>query len=70
MSLASLDGQLALGQLAMGLFGGLALFLFGMDLLANSLKAVAGDRMRALLANLTRNRFAAVGTGAFVTAVI
>ena len=61
---------LAWGQLAMGLLGGLALFLFGMDLMAYSLKVVAGDRMRVLLANLTRNRFAAMGTGAFVTAVI
>lgn len=62
--------SLEYGRLMMGLFGGLALFLFGMDLMAFALKVVAGDRMRAVLANLTRNRFAAVGTGAFVTAVI
>lgn len=58
------------GTLAMGLFGGLALFLLGMDRLAESLKAVAGNRMRDVLRELTTNRFMAVLTGTFVTAVI
>jgi len=53
-----------------GLFGGLALFLFGLEQLADGLKAVAGDRMKAVLAKLTDNRFLGVTTGAFVTAVI
>jgi len=53
-----------------GLAGGLALFLFGMDQLSGGLKAVAGDRMRNVLARLTANRFLAALTGAFVTAVI
>jgi phosphate:Na+ symporter len=52
------------------LIGGLALFLYGMDRMADALKAVAGDRMRAILARLTTNRIAGVFTGAFVTAVI
>jgi phosphate:Na+ symporter len=54
----------------MGLFGGLALFLFGMDQMADSLKAVAGERMKDILARLTTNRFMGALTGAFVTAVI
>jgi phosphate:Na+ symporter len=53
-----------------GIAGGLALFLFGMGLLADGLKAVAGDRMRGILANLTANRFIGALTGAFVTAVV
>jgi phosphate:Na+ symporter len=57
-------------QLIFGLLGGLALFLFGMGQMADSLKVVAGDRMKAILARLTRNRVAGVLTGAFVTAVI
>jgi phosphate:Na+ symporter len=53
-----------------GLFGGLALFLFGMEVMTEALKSAAGDYMKDLLAKLTRNRLVAVGTGAFVTAVI
>ena len=58
------------GSMAMGLFGGLALFLFGMDQMADALKAVAGERMKDILARLTTNRFMGAVTGAFVTAVI
>ncbi len=53
-----------------GLFGGLALFLMGMDRLTKSLRLLAGDRMRGILTRLTTNRFAAAGTGAGLTAVI
>jgi len=53
-----------------GLFGGLALFLFGMDLLTRALKVVAGDRMKDILAKLTANRFAGTMTGAVVTAIV
>ena len=62
--------EVALGPLVMGLFGGLALFLFGMDQMTAGMKAAAGGGMRALLAGLTRNRFAALFTGAFVTGVL
>jgi len=56
--------------MGMGLFGGLALFLFGMDQMADALKAVAGERMKDILARLTTNRVMGALTGAFVTAVI
>ncbi len=59
-----------LGMMGMTLFGGLALFLYGMEQMATALKAVAGDRMKNILARLTTNRFMGVVTGAFVTAVI
>jgi phosphate:Na+ symporter len=52
------------------LLGGLALFLFGMDQMADALKAVAGERMKLLLARLTTNRFMGALTGAFVTAIV
>ncbi len=52
------------------LLGGLALFLFGIDLMTEGLKAVAGEGMRQVLARLTSNRFMGALTGAFVTAVI
>ncbi|WP_338115049.1 Na/Pi cotransporter family protein [Thiocapsa imhoffii] len=57
-------------SMSTGLFGGLALFLLGMDQMATALKAVAGDRMKDLLAKLTANRFMGALTGAFVTAII
>jgi phosphate:Na+ symporter len=57
-------------NMGMKLFGGLALFLFGMEQMADALKAVAGERMKVILAKLTTNRFMGAMTGAFVTAVI
>ena len=56
--------------MAIGLLGGLALFLFGMDQMTVALKEVAGSRMKILLARMTKNRFRALLAGAFVTAVI
>ncbi len=53
-----------------GLLGGLALFLFGLDILTKALKSLAGDRLKGTLAKLTVNRFVGAGTGAAVTAVI
>ena len=58
------------GVMTMQLFGGLALFLFGMDLMSIALKAVAGDKMKLILRKLTSNRFMGAATGAAVTAVI
>lgn len=58
------------GPLLMGLFGGLALFLYGMEQMTDALKAVAGGGMKTLLGRMTTNRFKAVATGALVTAVI
>ncbi len=53
-----------------GLFGGLALFLFGMDLMTKALKLTAGNHMRDLLARFTRNRFIGAGMGAIITSII
>lgn len=56
--------------LVIGLAGGLALFLYGMDMLTEALKIVAGQRLKAALAGMTRGRIRAALTGALVTAVI
>lgn len=53
-----------------GIAGGLALFLFGMDVMTAALRQVAGERMKRILATLTTNRFRAALAGAFITAVI
>ena len=62
--------ELKIGAILMGLVGGLALFLYGMEKLTDSLKLLAGDRMKSLLARMTSNRFKGVLTGATITATI
>ncbi len=57
-------------QLSMGLLGGLALFLAGLDQLSEGLKKAAGDALRTLLSKMTTNRFLGAITGAFVTAIL
>ena len=53
-----------------GLFGGLALFLYGVGKMSDSLQAAAGDRIRQLLSRFTTHPVAGVVTGAVVTALI
>ena len=57
-------------NLGMGLFGGLAMFLFGMEQMSEGLKAAAGDTLKDVLSHLTKNRFMGALTGAFVTAIL
>lgn len=53
-----------------GLLGGLALFIFGMNMMSESLQKVAGDKMKKVLAVLTRNAVCGMLAGALVTAVL
>ena len=50
--------------------GGLGIFLLGMKQISEGLQAVAGPKMRKLVAAATTNRFAGVATGAIVTGII
>ena len=52
------------------LLGGLAFFLFGMTLLGDGLKRVAGSKLETVLSKLTSNTFKGVLLGTGVTAVI
>ena len=54
----------------MGLLGGLALFLYGMQMMSTGLEAAAGNRMKQILERLTANRVVGVLVGAGITAVI
>ena len=56
--------------LTFGLLGGLAIFLYGMELMSNGMKNAAGDKMRSILGALTNVRIIGVFVGAFVTMVI
>ena len=54
----------------LGLLGGLALFLYGMQMMSDGLEDAAGNRMKSILEKLTANRFLGVAVGAAITAVI
>ena len=56
--------------ISIGLAGGLALFLYGMEKMSEGMKNTAGNQMRAILASLTKNRLVALSVGAFVTMII
>ena len=57
-------------SILLGLLGGLALFLYGMQMMSSGLEAAAGNRMKRILERLTSNRFLGVLVGAVITAVI
>lgn len=54
----------------LGLLGGLALFLYGMQMMSDGLEDAAGNRMKKILERLTSNRILGVAVGAGITAVI
>ena len=62
--------QLAWGGMIMGVFGGLALFLLGMEQITDAMKAAAGAKLQTVLARLTSNRISGAIVGAAVTATI
>ena len=53
-----------------GLFGGMGMFLYGMEMMSDGMKVTAGNSMRTILEKLTSNKYLAVLVGAFVTMVI
>ena len=53
-----------------GLLGGLALFLYGMQMMSNGLEDAAGNRMKKILEKLTSNCLGGVAVGAGITAAI
>lgn len=50
--------------------GGLGMFIYGMQIMADGLENAAGNKMKSLLEVLTKNKFLGVCLGAFITAVI
>lgn len=56
-------------SILLGLLGGLALFLYGMQMMSAGLEAAAGNRMKGILERLTSNRFLGILVGAGITAV-
>jgi phosphate:Na+ symporter len=56
--------------LVVGLLGGLALFLLGLDQMTAALRVVIGDKTKRILERMTSNRVSGLMTGAGITAVI
>ncbi len=59
-----------LSEILFGLFGGLAVFIYGMNLMGDGLQKAAGERMRRILEILTSNPLMAVLVGALVTSLL
>ncbi len=57
-------------QTIVTVFGGLAVFLFGMTVMSEGLQKVAGPKMRKILSVMTGNRFSGVLTGFVITSLI
>ena len=53
-----------------GFIGGLGMFLYGMNIMADGMQKTAGGKMKQFLGMLTNNRFMAVVLGALITAII
>jgi len=56
-------------MLSVGLLGGLALFLMGINLMSTGFRHSAGEKIRSVLGTLTQNRIYSTGFGAFITMV-
>ncbi|MBR2614449.1 MAG: Na/Pi cotransporter family protein [Clostridia bacterium] len=52
------------------ILGGVAILMFGMKIMGDNLEKLAGNNLRKLLGKMTNNKFAGVGIGAAVTAII
>ena len=57
-------------QLGLGLFGGLALFLAGLQQLSEGMTKAAGQALKKVLGTLTKNRFTGAITGAMITGIL
>lgn len=53
-----------------GFLGGLGMFLYGMNIMADGMQKTAGSKMSSFLGMLTNNRFLAIALGALITAII
>ena len=57
-------------EIAIGILGGLGLFLYGMNLMAEGLQKAAGDKLKKIIEKLTSNVVMGVIVGTVVTAII
>lgn len=62
--------SLPLVTMLIGLAGGLALFLHGMTMMSTAMRAMAGSRLKTIMARLAHNRFSALLTGMGITSIV
>lgn len=71
MSVVTNEGNIRMNiRILLSLAGGLGLFLFGMDLMSDSIEKVAGARLRRILEIFTTNRFTGMLVGIVFTGII
>jgi len=68
--LEEITGGFLMRELVFGVVGGLALFIYGMNLTSEGLKKAAGERLRKILETVTKSPFMGVLAGTVVTALI
>ena len=61
---------MSLFESLLALLAGIGVYITGMDFMSSSLRRVAGPELKKLLGKMTNNRFAGIGVGASVTAII
>ena len=64
------ESELSVINMFIELFGGLGLFLFGMNMMGDGLENSAGEKLKSVLEKVTSNKYIGVAIGALVTAVI
>jgi phosphate:Na+ symporter len=64
------EESFSLATMLIGLAGGLALFLHGMTMMSNAMRAMAGSQLQTIMARLARNRFSALLTGVGITSIV
>lgn len=64
------ESKLSVINMFIELFGGLGLFLFGMNMMGDGLENSAGEKLKSVLEKVTSNKYIGVAIGALVTAVI
>lgn len=57
-------------QMIIPFIGGLALFIYGMNIMAQGLQNAAGSKMKSILEALTQNKLMGIALGALVTAIV
>ncbi|MBM6828065.1 Na/Pi cotransporter family protein [Anaerotignum lactatifermentans] len=57
-------------EMAIPFIGGLALFIYGMSIMAQGLEKAAGSKMKSILEALTQNKLMGIALGALVTAIV
>ena len=57
-------------KVILGLVGGLAIFIYGMNMMSECLQKAAGEKMKSILSMLTKNPVLGVLAGALTTAVL